>query len=326
MATVLGLFDEDVNLEEIAQNLIEAGYDPASVNIISEDEEDTPVEDRVAAWGLSEDQAQPYVEGLLRGDNVLKIEAPDQQADQTVNLLQNYGATVVSGGSESDTGTAQSSYYEVAATPDTQPDYAQSNYNKDYAQPAPTQISYNADYAQASAPAEYNQSYTQPTSTTTAPLVDKLVAFQEGVVEIPTTGEVLDVNKSARVVEEVNLSKQSQDRVETVRDTVRRSNVDIQRINDQWQPGLERHDFTAYEPDFRSHFSQTFTNADTSTDFAAFEPAYHYGYDLANDQRYAANQWQTIEPQVQQDWEKYNPGTWEQVKDQIQYAWDKTRG
>ena len=51
--------------------------------------------------------------------------------------------------------------------------------------------------------------------------------FQERTIEMTETDEEAVVSKQARVVEEIGLRKEAVDRVETVRDTVRRTEVDI---------------------------------------------------------------------------------------------------
>jgi len=54
-------------------------------------------------------------------------------------------------------------------------------------------------------------------------------AFEERIVEVRETEEVPVVEKTARVVEEVLVHREANDRVEKVRDTVRREEVDITR-------------------------------------------------------------------------------------------------
>jgi uncharacterized protein (TIGR02271 family) len=57
-------------------------------------------------------------------------------------------------------------------------------------------------------------------------------AFRERTVEMTATGEEAVVGKTARVVEEVVVSKTAEERVEEVNDTVRRTDVDIDRDTD----------------------------------------------------------------------------------------------
>jgi uncharacterized protein (TIGR02271 family) len=56
-----------------------------------------------------------------------------------------------------------------------------------------------------------------------------LAAFKEGEMEIRETREEPVVSKSARVVEEVEIGKEAKQRTETVSDTVRRTDVDVER-------------------------------------------------------------------------------------------------
>ncbi len=55
-----------------------------------------------------------------------------------------------------------------------------------------------------------------------------LAAFQERTIEASATNEEAVVAKEARIVEEIGVSKQAADRVETVRDTVRETKVEVE--------------------------------------------------------------------------------------------------
>ena len=55
-----------------------------------------------------------------------------------------------------------------------------------------------------------------------------LNAFQERTIEATATSEEAVVGKEARVVEEIGIHKEAADRVETVRDTVRKTQVDVE--------------------------------------------------------------------------------------------------
>ena len=55
-------------------------------------------------------------------------------------------------------------------------------------------------------------------------------AFEDRTVEMLATGEEAEVRKTARVVGEVTLGKRTTEREETVRDTVRRTEVEVEEI------------------------------------------------------------------------------------------------
>jgi uncharacterized protein (TIGR02271 family) len=56
-------------------------------------------------------------------------------------------------------------------------------------------------------------------------------AFKEGVVEVSLMGEEVVARKQARVVEEVVINKETVAHEETIRDTVRRTDVEVEQID-----------------------------------------------------------------------------------------------
>lgn len=72
-------------------------------------------------------------------------------------------------------------------------------------------------------------------ATVTRRPVDRAVtdsdrAFQDQSIEIRATAEEAVVAKTARVVEEVRVGKETETRSETVRDTVRKTEVDVEQL------------------------------------------------------------------------------------------------
>ncbi len=59
------------------------------------------------------------------------------------------------------------------------------------------------------------------------------VAFREGTIEVSEKSEQAVVAKQARVVEEVVIDKQATERTQTVSDTVKRTDVDVEDLTRQ---------------------------------------------------------------------------------------------
>ncbi len=55
-------------------------------------------------------------------------------------------------------------------------------------------------------------------------------AFREGSFEIKTQAEIPVISKTARMVEEVVISKQVTEQTETVRDSVRQTDVQVEEF------------------------------------------------------------------------------------------------
>jgi hypothetical protein len=100
-----------------------------------------------------------------------------------------------------------------------------------------------------------------------------LAAFKEGTIEVTETHAELVVNKQARMVEEVVIDGDVQEHTETVRDTVRRTDVDVGPLAKESTPRAR--DFSTYEREFRSHYDTTF--APRGAPYDRWAPAYRYG-------------------------------------------------
>ncbi len=146
-------------------------------------------------------------------------------------------------------------------------------------------------------------------------------AFTEGTIEMTETAEEAVVAKRARVVEEVVIGKHGSDRTETVRDTVRRSDVDVQKTGGHAAAGPVQ--WETISGDFRKDFGTRYGKSGST--FEEYTPAYRFGYNLANDERYRGD-WSTVEPQARTLWEGKNAGTWSEFKDAVHHAWEKVRG
>lgn len=69
---------------------------------------------------------------------------------------------------------------------------------------------------------------------------DAEALFQERDIELTESAEEAVVSKSARVVEEVSLKKEVRQRTETVQDTVRHTEVEVERVDSQAPPTARR--------------------------------------------------------------------------------------
>lgn len=149
-----------------------------------------------------------------------------------------------------------------------------------------------------------------------------LDAFKEGTMEFRESSEEAVVNKSARVVEEVVVGKETTQRTETINDTVRRTDVDVEQLSasDSGQTA-DMLDDTEYRDHWKSNFG---SSGGRYEDYAS---AYTYGSSMASSDRYQGSQWEDMEPQLRSDWESTHPGTnWDKVKDAVRYGTQNRAG
>jgi len=133
-------------------------------------------------------------------------------------------------------------------------------------------------------------------------------------IEVTEMAEEPVVQKRARVREEVVVNKETTQRTEQVRDTVRRTNVDVEQLG--------KND---YGEDFRRDYDANYANSGVSYD--TMLPAYEYGYRHATDARFKGRDWDDVEEDLSTDYMRNNPNSaWDRVKGAVRFGWEKVTG
>lgn len=140
--------------------------------------------------------------------------------------------------------------------------------------------------------------------------VDRLATdadFKDETFEMREMKEEAVVQKQARVVEEVRVGKERKQRTERIRETARRTDVEVEQL------GAE---------DYRSHWQQNY--ATLGSPYEDYLPAYEFGSQAAT--TYPGREWNDIEPDLQREWSMKNPNSkWERFKDSVKHAFSKRR-
>jgi stress response protein YsnF len=150
---------------------------------------------------------------------------------------------------------------------------------------------------------------------------------QDQVIEVKEYAEEPVVSKQARVTEEVRVGKEATERTETIRDQVRRTDVNVENLDREKlraasQPSGLDHNL---DDDFRQDFSTRYGN--TGQNYEAYSPAYRYGYEMAGDPRYQGRNFNEVESGLQTEYARRYPNSaWEKMKDSVRYGWDKVTG
>jgi len=139
-------------------------------------------------------------------------------------------------------------------------------------------------------------------------------AFREGTIELTEISEEAVIEKQARVVEEVEVGKQVEQRDQTIRDTLRKSEVEVEQMGKAGDR----------DADFRRDFESRY--AGSGRQYEPYAPAYNYGSTLASDPRYQQRDWKDVEGDARRDWETRGHGAWEEFKEAIRHGWEKVRG
>lgn len=144
-------------------------------------------------------------------------------------------------------------------------------------------------------------------------------AFKEGTIEVRETAEEPVVAKTARVVEEVSIGKEVSERTETISDTVRRADVEVEQL------GAGATGTPLSDDAFRQHWQTAYGSSGGR--YEDYAQAYRYGANLAGNKQYQGYRWDELEPQVRSEWETTHAGSpWERTKQAVRYGWEKMTG
>lgn len=258
--TVTALFDNRREAEAAIEKLVQAGIGRDTIRLTAGAETANRTttgsydhqRDAGGFWGslkdlfLPEEDRYAYSEGLSRGGTLVSVNAQDGHADHVSDLLESVGAVHLeeretSWRKEGWTGyTAGSSAASAAGTAT-----AATGSNRDETIPVVEEKlqvgkraaeggrvrvrSYVVETPVNEQVTLHNESVhveRRPVDRSPTPSDERL--FAEKTIEATTRSEQAVVSKEARVVEEVGLRREATERTETVSDTVRRTEVEVE--------------------------------------------------------------------------------------------------
>jgi uncharacterized protein (TIGR02271 family) len=263
------------------------------------------------AAGVPEEHAQYYVEGIRRGGTLVTVRASDEMADRAAEILSRHNAIDIderatqwrSSGWTAETATAatartterrdttRAAREEQAAIPVVE---EQLHVGKRQVQRGGVRVYQHVTERPVEEQVELREEQVrverrpvnQPAEAATMNR-----AFKEGTIEVTETAEIPVVQKEARVTEEVAIRKDVDTRTETVRDTVRKTDVEVEQVGSQ-----------------QGQVVDTFVA------------------ELARDQRFRGRDWDTVEPDARRAFEQRYPGNrWDQFKDAVHQRYERAR-
>jgi uncharacterized protein (TIGR02271 family) len=338
--TVVGLFDSEADAQRALQLLTAQGTDPRRVQIThaegalgagSTAQADTGAANRVRGFfsdmfgSQDEREVGHYAEAVRRGGALLKVEIDDDaQLDavraafttaSAVDLDQRIETWRAQGWSDSAAAAAAPSFEGVIPVVREEIQVGKRVVGtgglRVYARTVETPVSETVQLRE-----EHVQVERRPVDrpATAADLAD----LKDRTIEVMETAEQAVVQKTARVVEEVRVGKTVEQRTEQVTDTVRSTEVEVERIPGTTTVGAFDRDY--YRNDFNARF------AAEGGRYEDYEPAYRYGHDLRDDPRYAGRSWDEFEADARKDWEARHPGSagaWDRMKAAVRRGWER---
>lgn len=204
--------------------------------------------------GDNSNEHEHYASRVGNGGALLAVTVPDNEADETADLLFEHGATGIQGGAQGGssyaggTGTRTGGAEDVAVLEGSRDRGTQMNTASNVAgeQVIPVveeELVVGKRQVDRGGVRIYSHLVERPVSTDVTLRDERVVVDRRpvdraataadfetgaGVVELTATGEEAVVGKSSRVVEEVMVGKQASERTEQINDTIRRTEVEVE--------------------------------------------------------------------------------------------------
>jgi uncharacterized protein (TIGR02271 family) len=252
--TLVATFRSVSEAQNVKRQLLNQGYTDGDVRIVSNEEEgatssgyassssthETGVMGSIKHFFSSlteadENDRDYYSQGITSGGAVLSVTVPDDRVESTRALLDQYGASEFDRGASA--GTART--MRASAGTATEGDVAIPVVEEEL-QIGKRAVSHGGVriYSHVTErPVEENVQLREERVRVQRNAVNRpaseadFQAFKEGTIEVTETTEEPVVSKRARVVEEVVVGKDVTERTETVRDSVRKTDVEVEQVD-----------------------------------------------------------------------------------------------
>jgi uncharacterized protein (TIGR02271 family) len=215
--TVIGTIGDATTAQKLIDELVEAGLQEQDIEMLEGSEKE--ILSKVVERGFDEDDARGYAKAVRGGKTLVAARAPDRKADEAVAIMERYETSAGEGSKERGE-TMQEIEEELSV-------------GKRRVVTGGVRLTTSV----SETPVEETVTLREERVEADRRPVDRKLsteeadaAFEEKTVEMLGTSEQAKVSKEARVVEEVSLGKRTKEHEETVRDTVRRTEVEVEKI------------------------------------------------------------------------------------------------
>lgn len=321
MKTVIGILDNHQEAIELQNDLIKSGFRGDRINIVTNEPKEKSFSQRLkelfGAEEVPKEHQELYAEGVRRGGILVSVNTDDKDADKAAQIMSRHSAVDIEKRAEHWQKTECIGFDENAKpySPEeaarekkiipvleeevkigkrTVPTGRVRVYSHVVERPVEEKISLHEEHARVE----------RHTVDRLATAADK-EGFRDTSYEISETTEEPVVSKEIRVKEEFVVGKEGTERIQTVHESARRTEVKIE------------------DEGFRKFYnSLSISDKEKDENFDEYWAAYSYSREKSFESRYEGKHWSDVEKDLHEDWERKHPGTWTRLKDSIHQGWE----
>ena len=316
MSTLFGLFDDHKSAKQAAESLEKIGLGSKHVTLLTKTDKG---ELDALKKSLNDSDVDFYVDSVVKdGASLLVIDSDDAHLAKVAGILHKHGSV--------DVESRAKAHAQAHGKKEVLRDYKESDYvmpvieeslevGKREVERGKVRVYNRISERQV----EEKVGLRDETIHVERRTVDRAVRpgedlFKERSFEVREVDEEAVVSKVARIVEEVVVSKESVEKIQTIKDTVRRSDVEIEEVK-------AHRGFTDYDKDFHGYFEKELGKSGHK--YEDYLPAFKFGHSLATSEHTHKHGWAELEAGAKKTWEEKNPGTWTTYKSAIHHAFEK---
>ena len=217
-ATIIATIASPKIAKQLIDELLEFGFKDQDVEILEGDEDALVAE--IVERGFGQGDARDYAEAVNRGKSLVAARAPEDKVERIAAIMERYETSTGESSDEEQGETVQEIEEELSVG---KRKVASGGVR------VTTSVSERPVEETVTLREEEVEVARRPADRKLKP-EEAEAAFQDKTVEMLGTSEELEVSKEARVAGEVSLGKRVAEHEETVKDTVRRSQVEIDKI------------------------------------------------------------------------------------------------
>ena len=341
--TIVGLYDDRATAHKVLTELESVGFGQDHLRFGSPEKGDTTsydidvdndtTPDALAKYGVADDEAKFYSEGVRRGGSIVIARVHDGDVDRAVDIMAGHNPVRFEDrGKDYLADYDESRSYSADRAQQTRTKYADQSQQRlqeieEHIKVGKREVVrggvrvhqyVETDVEEETLRLRDEEVKVERTNVTRTLSPDEAdAAFQEKNVEVIETDEEAVVSKEAVVTGEVAVGKEVNVREETVGGEVRRTRVEVEQI--------EGAVLEAATPAFEQHYATTYKS--TGRDYKELEPAYQYGY--AAGQTYSGKDYSAVENDLRSDYSsRYNDGddsAWDDFKDAVRHGYNKAK-
>jgi uncharacterized protein (TIGR02271 family) len=226
--TVVNVFNKG-EAEKAVKELEKDGFGRKDINVVAKGAETKSLIGKLTGEGVPEEEAKQYVEEVSAGKTLVYLKADDDKARRAVAIMERYSAAQSAPAGKGERGRRTGREGEVALPVMEE----QLRVGKREVERGGVRVHSRV----TEKPVEETVTLREETVHVDRRPADRAVsqadmaAMRDGTIEMTETSEEAVVSKQARVVGEVVVSKDATERQEKVRDTVRRTDVDVEQLD-----------------------------------------------------------------------------------------------